>query len=132
MSCEISRYVSKLSKWLRFKHVGKMRERHMTHGRAVRVMDSVVYSPAAQSSVNSVTEKKNKKSVINAKPCAFQNGNGASFRRVTPSTQVGRLSGSHSDTGFQLTQLPRWEGWRWNSMAKGPRNCRCFNISCFP
>ena len=33
---------------------------------------------------------------------------------ITPSTQVGRLSGSHSDIGFQLTQFPGWEGRRWN------------------
>ena len=42
----------------------------------------------------------------------FRNENGASLRRITPSTQVGRLSGSHSDIGFQLAQFPSWEG-RW-------------------
>ena len=94
--------------------------------------NSIVYSPAARNSVNSVMEVNNKESEIKTKPCAFQIGYGASFRRVTPSTQVRRLSGSHSDTGFQLTQLPRWEKWRWNSMAKSPRNCRCFNKGCFP
>ena len=36
----------------------------------------------------------------------FRSGNGASLRRITPSTQVGRLSESHSDIGFQLTQFP--------------------------
>ena len=36
----------------------------------------------------------------------FRNENGASLRRITPSTQVGRLSGSHSDIGFRLTQFP--------------------------
>ena len=36
----------------------------------------------------------------------FRNENGASLRRITPSTQVGRLSASHSDIGFRLTQFP--------------------------
>ena len=67
--------------------------------------NSIVYSPAARNSVNSVMEVKNKESGIKTKPCAFQNGYGASFRRVTPSTQVGRLSGSHSDIGFQLDSI---------------------------
>ena len=131
MQCKASRDVSKLSKWLRIKN-WEMQERYMTHGSAVRLMKSVVYSPAAQNSVNSVKEVRNRKSVIKKETDAFRNDDSASFRRVTPSTQVGRLSGSHSDTGFQLTQLPRWEGWRWNSMAKSPRNCRCFNKGCFP
>ena len=39
---------------------------------------------------------------------------------------------THSDNCIELTQLPRWEGWRWNSMAKSPRNCRCLNNGCFP
>ena len=42
----------------------------------------------------------------------FRNENGASLRRITPSTQVGRLSGSHSDIDFQVAQFPSWEG-RW-------------------
>ena len=36
----------------------------------------------------------------------FRNENSASLRRITPSTQVGRLSESHSDIGLQLTQFP--------------------------
>ena len=36
----------------------------------------------------------------------FRNGFGAPVTGITPSTQVGRLSGSHSDIGFQLTQFP--------------------------
>ena len=36
----------------------------------------------------------------------FRHVNGASLRRITPSTHVGRLSGSHFDIGFQLTQFP--------------------------
>ena len=36
----------------------------------------------------------------------FQYVNSASLRRIAPSTHVGRLSGSHFDIGFQLTQLP--------------------------
>ena len=78
----------------------------MRHDRAERLIESVVYSPAAQNSVNSVMEVRNKESVIRKKADAFRNDNSASFRRVTPSTQVGRLSGSHFDIGFQLTQLP--------------------------
>ena len=40
----------------------------------------------------------------------FRNENGASLRRITPSTQVGRLSGSHSDIGFRLyNSIPRWK-----------------------
>ena len=33
-----------------------------------------------------------------------------SLRRITPSTQVGRLSDSHSDIGLLLTQFPNREG----------------------
>ena len=33
----------------------------------------------------------------------------ASLRRITPSAQVGRLSESHSDIGFQLIQFPTWK-----------------------
>ena len=36
----------------------------------------------------------------------FLHGFGAPFTGITPSTQVGRLSGSHSDIGFQLAQFP--------------------------
>ena len=36
----------------------------------------------------------------------FRSENSASLRRITPSAQVGRLSGSHSDIGLQLTQFP--------------------------
>ena len=36
----------------------------------------------------------------------FRNESSASLRRITPSTQVGRLSESHSDIGLQLTQFP--------------------------
>ena len=36
----------------------------------------------------------------------FLYGFGAPVTGITPSTQVGRLSGSHSDIGFQLTQFP--------------------------
>ena len=37
----------------------------------------------------------------------FRSENSASVRRITPRTQVGRLSGSHSDIGLLLTQFPR-------------------------
>ena len=40
----------------------------MAYESAVGLKDSVVYSPAAQSSVNSVTEKRNRKSVIKKEP----------------------------------------------------------------
>ena len=40
----------------------------------------------------------------------FQHGFGAPVTGITPSTQVGWLSGSHSDIGFQLAQFPRREG----------------------
>ena len=36
----------------------------------------------------------------------FQHEFSAPLTGITPSTQVGRLSGSHSDIGFQLTQFP--------------------------
>ena len=36
----------------------------------------------------------------------FRSENSASLRRVTPSTQVGRLSESHFEICFQLTQFP--------------------------
>ena len=36
----------------------------------------------------------------------FRSESSASLRRITPSTQVGWLSESHSDSGFQLTQFP--------------------------
>ena len=36
----------------------------------------------------------------------FQREFSAPLKGITPSAQVGRLSGSHSDIGFQLTQLP--------------------------
>ena len=35
----------------------------------------------------------------------FQYDFGASFRRVTPSTQVGRLSGPHFELDFQLDSI---------------------------
>ena len=39
----------------------------------------------------------------------FRHGFGAPVTGITPSTQVGRLSGSHSDIGFQLavSSIPR-------------------------
>ena len=46
--------------------------------------------------------------------------NRAPVTGITLSTRVGRLSETHSDTCIQLTQLPRWEGWRWNSKVKCP------------
>ena len=36
----------------------------------------------------------------------FRYESSASLRRTTPSTQVGRLSGSHSDIGLLFTQFP--------------------------
>ena len=44
----------------------------------------------------------------------FQHGFSAPVTGITPSTQVGRLSGSHSDIGFLLTQFPSREGRRRN------------------
>ena len=40
----------------------------------------------------------------------FQHDFSAPVTGITPSTQVGRLSGSHSDIGFQLAQFPSLEG----------------------
>ena len=37
----------------------------------------------------------------------FPNGFSAPVKGITPSTQVGRLSGSHSDIGLLFTQFPR-------------------------
>ena len=43
----------------------------------------------------------------NGEVCYTNSGvKAASLRRITPSTQVGRLSESHTDIGFQLTQFP--------------------------
>ena len=49
---------------------------------------------------------------------AIRNEDSAPLREITPSTQVGRLSGSHSDIGFQLiySQVEKGEGTeRWKS-----------------
>ena len=42
----------------------------------------------------------------------IRNEDSAPLREITPSTQVGRLSGSHSDIGFQLicSQVEKGEG----------------------
>ena len=48
--------------------------------------------------------------MVVAFPCKI----GAPVTGITLSTRVGRLSETHSDTGFQLTQLLRWEGRRGN------------------
>ena len=41
-------------------------------------------------------------SAIRKKTNAFRNDSSASFRRVTPSTHVGRLSGPHFELGFSV------------------------------
>ena len=49
----------------------------------------------------------------------FQHEFSAPVTGITPSTQVGRLSGSHSDIGFLLTQFP---GGRKAKERKGDRS----------
>ena len=49
----------------------------------------------------------------------IQNEDSAPLREITPSAQVGRLSGSHSDVGFQLTKFPGEKEWR-NGKVKSP------------
>ena len=56
----------------------------------------------------------------------FRPENSASLRRITPSTQVGRLSGSHSDIGLQLTQFP---GGRKVREPQGERSKKLFLMS---
>ena len=60
----------------------------------------------------------------------FRSENGASLRRITPSTQVGRLSESHSDIGFQLLNS-QVERRRESRKANGSSTCRCFNKMVF-
>ena len=48
--------------------------------------------------------------MVVAFPCKI----GAPVTGITLSTRVGRLSETHSDTGFPLTQFLRWEGRRGN------------------
>ena len=43
-------------------------------------------------------------SVMKVENSEFRHGFGASFRRVTPSTHVGRLSGPHFELGFSSFQ----------------------------
>ena len=57
----------------------------------------------------------------------FQHDFSAPVTGITPSTQVGRLSGSHSDIGFRLTQFPGEKEWH-NGKVKSPINWRCLNI----
>ena len=64
-------------------------------------------SPAALYSDNSVVVKVIHGERTKIQENDFRYENGASLRRITPSTQVGRLSGSHSDIGLLLTQFPR-------------------------
>ena len=49
----------------------------------------------------------------------FRSENGASLRRITLSTHVGRLSRSHSDIGFSVNSISRGKGWL-NGKVKGP------------
>ena len=46
---------------------------------------------------------------------------------ITLSTRVGRLSETLSDNCIQLTQLPRWEGWRRTARWRVRKTCRCLN-----
>ena len=50
---------------------------------------------------------------------ALRYEDGAPLREITPSAQVGQLSESHSDIGFQLTQFPGEKEWR-NGKVKSP------------
>ena len=67
-------------------------------------------SPAAGEAVNPVVKQsplriqgmKDPKSLLHD----FQHEFSAPVTGITPSTQVGRLSGSRSDIGFQSTQFP--------------------------
>ena len=47
----------------------------------------------------------NGESVIKVENSEIQSGFGASFRRVTPSTHVGRLSESHFELGFSVNAI---------------------------
>ena len=64
--------------------------------------NSVAYSPAARKSGNSGIKQTNGGSVSASRVNEIRNGFGASFRRVTPSTHVGRLSGPHFELGFSV------------------------------
>ena len=80
-------------------------------------------SPAAGEAVNPVVKQsplriqgmKDPKSLLHD----FQHEFSAPVTGITPSTQVGRLSGSHSDIGFLLTQFP---GGRKAKERKGDRS----------
>ena len=84
-------------------------------------------SPAAIGAVNPVVKRsqlrKSKERKIR-KVCytiSFQHDFSAPVTGITPSTQVGRLSGSHFDIGFRLTQFPVEKEWR-NGKVKSPIN----------
>ena len=94
-----------------------------------RKIESIVYSPAARNSVNSVIEVEKVETVIKNGNDDCPNGFSAPMKGVTPSTQVGRLSGSHSDIGFQLTQFPgKMDA---NGKAAGSVELKVFNKSLY-
>ena len=66
----------------------------------------------------------NGESVMKVENSEIQNGFGASFRRVTPSTHVGRLSGPHFELGFSV-RLNCHDGKEGDGTArrKGPVTC---------
>ena len=85
-------------------------------------MWSKPYKPAARETVNSVMKVRKEKSVEEVSRLHdFQHEFSAPVTRITPSAQVGRLSGSHSDIGFLLTQFPRGRKAKERQGAKGPR-----------
>ena len=72
MQCKVSKYVWKLNKWLRIKNWEHAVTTHDgASGFSLSERNSIVYSPAARNSVNSVMEVRNKKSVIRKKNRCF-------------------------------------------------------------
>ena len=67
-----------------------------------RKPDGIKFS---KSSIETKAVKKIQREVENG-GVSYTIEDSASLRRITPSTQVGRLSASHSDIGLQLTQFP--------------------------
>ena len=54
---------------------------------------------------------------------------GAPVTGITLSTRVGRLSETHSDTGFQLTQFSPEKEWL-NGKVKSPCKLKVFSTKC--
>ena len=71
------------------------------------------FGPAAVEAVNSVKVDQVVNSCVKGGKGQlhdFRHEFSAPVTGITLSTRVGRLSETHSDIGFQLTQFPRWEG----------------------